>query len=54
MDIGKQIGLKYGPPTRNAFGRRLKEIGREKPNLVVVDGDVSNSTRTRVLCKGIS
>jgi transketolase len=46
MDIGKQIGLEYGPPTRNAFGESLKEIGRENPNLVVVDGDVGNSTRT--------
>lgn len=46
MDIGKQIGLKDGPATRDAFGKSLKEIGRENPNLVVVDGDVSNSTRT--------
>ncbi len=51
MDIGKQIGLKYGPPTRNAFGDSLKEIGRENPNLVVVDGDVSNSTRTESFAK---
>jgi transketolase len=51
MNIGKQIGLKYGPPTRNAFGDSLKEIGREKPNLVVVDGDVSNSTRTESFAK---
>jgi transketolase len=46
MDIGKSIGLAYGPPTRNAFGESLKEMGRENPNLVVVDGDVGNSTRT--------
>jgi transketolase len=46
MDIGKSIGLEYGPPTRNAFGESLKEIGRENPNLVVLDGDVGNSTRT--------
>lgn len=46
MDIGKSIGLEYGPPTRNAFGETLKEIGGENPNLVVVDGDVGNSTRT--------
>ncbi len=41
----------YGPPTRNAFGDSLKEIGRENPNLVVVDGDVSNSTRTESFAK---
>jgi transketolase len=46
MDIGKNIGLTYGPSTRNAFGEALKDIGAENPNLVVVDGDVGNSTRT--------
>lgn len=46
MDIGKAIGLEYGPPTRNAFGEALRELGAENPNLVVVDGDVANSTRT--------
>lgn len=46
MDIGKRIGLEYGPATRNAFGEALKEMGDENPNLVVLDGDVGNSTRT--------
>ncbi len=46
MDIGKRIGLEYGPPTRNAFGETLREIGGENSNLVVLDGDVGNSTRT--------
>lgn len=46
MDIGKRIGLEYGPPTRNAFGEALLEVGRANANLVVVDGDVGNSTRT--------
>jgi transketolase len=46
MDIGKRIGLEYGPSTRNAFGETLEEIGGENPNLVVLDGDVGNSTRT--------
>lgn len=46
MDIGKDIGLKYGPPTRNAFGESLKEFGRDNPDLIVLDGDVGNSTRT--------
>jgi len=40
------LGLKPGPPTRNAFGEALRELGRTNPNIVVVDGDVSNSTRT--------
>jgi transketolase len=51
MDIGKSIGLEYGPPTRNAFGESLREIGRENNNLVVVDGDVGNSTRTEYFGK---
>ncbi|MEZ4711783.1 MAG: hypothetical protein R3A44_31615 [Caldilineaceae bacterium] len=46
MDIGKKIGLAYGPPTRNAFGEALRELGRGHPNIVVIDGDVGNSTRT--------
>ena len=47
MDIGKRIGMRYGKPTRNAFGEALKEVGKENPNLVVLDGDVGNSTRTQ-------
>ena len=46
MDIGKSIGLAYGLPIRNAFGETLREVGGENPNLVVLDGDVGNSTRT--------
>jgi transketolase len=46
MNIGKRIGLEYGKATRDAFGETLLELGRENPGLVVVDGDVANSTRT--------
>jgi len=46
MEIGKRIDLPDGPATRDAFGETLTELGRTNPNLVVVDGDVSNSTRT--------
>lgn len=46
MNIGKSIGLEYGQATRDAFGEALLELGRENPNIVVVDGDVANSTRT--------
>ncbi|MFW6136175.1 MAG: transketolase family protein, partial [Chloroflexota bacterium] len=46
MDIGKSIGLEYGLPIRNAFGETLREMGRENPKLIVLDGDVGNSTRT--------
>jgi transketolase len=35
-----------GKATRDAFGRALEALGANHPNLVVVDGDVGNSTRT--------
>lgn len=46
MEIGRSIGLEYGLPIRDAFGEELREAGSENPNLVVLDGDVGNSTRT--------
>lgn len=46
MDIGKSIGLEYGLSIRNAFGETLREIGHDNSNLVVLDGDMGNSTRT--------
>lgn len=35
-----------GKATRDAFGRALEALGDQYPDLVVVDADVSNSTRT--------
>jgi transketolase len=35
-----------GKATRDAFGRALEALGAEFPDLIVVDGDVGNSTRT--------
>lgn len=49
--IGQAAGLKMGKATRDAFGAALKDLGNEFPNLVVVDGDVGNSTRTEVFAK---
>lgn len=46
MNTGESIGLELGSPTRNAFGDALAALGAEVPSLVVVDGDVGNSTRT--------
>jgi transketolase len=46
MDLGNRLGLEYGEATRNAFGDELLDIGREMENIIVVDGDVANSTRT--------
>ncbi|MBW3589620.1 MAG: transketolase family protein [Actinobacteria bacterium] len=36
-----------GPPTRDAFGERLAELGKSNDRIVVVDGDVADSTRTK-------
>jgi transketolase len=51
MNIGERIGLEMGAPTRNAFGEALADLGERFENLVVVDGDVGNSTRTEVFGK---
>lgn len=51
MNIGEIVGLPEGPATRDAFGSALKELGTLNDNLVVVDGDVANSTRTEAFGK---
>ncbi len=37
---------KLGPATRDAYGEALVEIGRENPDIVVLDADLSKSTKT--------
>lgn len=51
MKVGQAIGLELGSPTRNAFGEALAELGAERLDLVVVDGDVGNSTRTELFAE---
>ena len=34
--------------TRDAYGEALLELGRENPNIVVLDADLSNSTKTEL------
>jgi transketolase len=41
-----QSKRELGKATRDAFGRALEALGADHPNVVVVDGDVGNSTRT--------
>jgi transketolase len=43
---GLQTKRELGKATRDAFGRALEALGADHPELVVVDADVSNSTRT--------
>ncbi|MGC1274597.1 MAG: transketolase C-terminal domain-containing protein [Planctomycetaceae bacterium] len=49
--LGEKAGLKMGQATRDAFGDSLRDLGDEFPEVVVVDGDVGNSTRTEVFAK---
>ena len=51
MQLGAEVGLKLGKATRDAFGEALRDLGRENPRIVVVDGDVNNSTRTEWFAK---
>src|SRR5438034_6744330 len=45
------MNLKLGKSTREAFGLALARMGQELPDIVVVDGDVHNSTRTDFFAK---
>jgi transketolase len=51
VEIGKSIGLPLGKATREAFGEALRELGRTHANVVVLDGDLNNSTRTDMFAK---
>lgn len=37
---------KYGKATRDAYGQALVELGKTHPNVVVLDADLSKSTKT--------
>jgi transketolase len=43
--------MKMGKSTREAFGLALAKLGEDNPEIVVVDGDVHNSTRTEHFAK---
>lgn len=51
MKIGQASGLEMGPATRDAFGKALTELGESNVDVVTVDGDVGNSTRTEWFAK---
>ena len=51
MQISETINLKLGRATRDAFGLELAELGKERAEIVVLDGDVCNSTRTEYFAK---
>src|SRR6516162_9660572 len=43
--------MKLGKSTREAFGLALAQLGEQDPDVVVLDGDVHNSTRTDFFAK---
>lgn len=49
--FGERCGYKLGQAPRDAFGDALKELGATHPEVVAVDGDVGNSTRTEPFMK---
>jgi transketolase len=46
MPAQTKFEVKLGAATREAFGRTLVELGRENPDIVVCDADLSKSTMT--------
>lgn len=47
MQLGKQAGLKpYDKPLRNVFGEALLDLCHHNEKVVVLDGDLGNSTKT--------
>lgn len=45
------MNLTMGKATREAFGMALAALGEQHPEIVVVDADVHNSTRTELFAK---
>ena len=42
---------KWGLPTREAYGKTLVDLGKENPRIVVLDADLSKSTKTEYFFK---
>lgn len=49
--VGEQLEKKFGLATRDAYGQALAELGRVNPKIVVLDGDLSASTKTNLFAK---
>jgi transketolase len=51
MALATKYELKMGVATREAFGKALLDLGRENPNIVVGDADLTKSTMTTYFIK---
>jgi transketolase len=46
MQLGEKARLKPAKPMRDVFGEALLELCRDNPKIVVLDGDLANTTKT--------
>jgi transketolase len=51
MRLGEKAGLKESKPLRNMFGEALLDVVKDNPKVVVLDGDLGNSTKTELTRK---
>ncbi len=52
MQLGKEAGLRpYDLPLRNVFGDALLNVATKNPRVVVLDGDLANSTKADTVRK---
>ena len=51
MQLGQRAGLEASKPLRDIFGEALLEVVKENPKVVVLDGDLGNSTKTELVRK---
>ena len=50
MQLGSKAGLKpFNQPLRNVFGDALLNVASENPRVVVLDGDLGNSTKAELV-----
>jgi len=49
MQLGARAGLEPGRPMRDIFGEALLDVCRANPQVVVLDGDLGNSTKAETV-----
>jgi transketolase len=49
MNLGERAGLKPGRPMRDVFGDAILDVCRRNPRVVVLDGDLGNSTKAETV-----
>jgi transketolase len=49
MQLGERAGLQPGRPLRDEFGDAILAVCRENPKVVVLDGDLGNSTKAETV-----